>query len=459
MGIISSSKTINTTAIECNGTLQIQLALTAAPDIQTNPTDIVLALDRSGSMEGAALASLKTAVNQFIDIIADATDGAPDTIGSGSRIAIVSFAGTATNDTGLITSVATLKAAVNALVADGDTNHSAAFITSSFVLTTPPVTNQKVIVMFTDGVTTEGADPLIAATAAKAAGNTIYAIGLEGTGGVDETALESWVTTPASTHLAIAPTPAELAELFANLANNIINAGATDIEIIDIVNPDFIVTSVDTPTVGTAIQQGTNQVVWTIDELGTTDTESATLTFSVQHVAVSSGTKAVNTSITYSDAEGNVAFTAPSPTVLVDCNGVVIAEPCPTPIAIPVDGCEDIIEFDLGDLPLESVGRILQLDVNLQNVCPNRRVALAVILTELDAEDNEFPRGLKTFTIPAHTDEGCRDVLVRCIRFILPEDLNVSGATDTLCGTRNIQAQVFAHYIDNDFQCCTAVVS
>lgn len=71
--------------------------MTAAPDILTNPTDIVLVLDRSGSMEGSALASLKAGAKAFIDIIDEATDSAHDgQIGSGSRIGIVSFASTST---------------------------------------------------------------------------------------------------------------------------------------------------------------------------------------------------------------------------------------------------------------------------------------------------------------------------------------------------------------------------
>ena len=44
------------------------LALTAAPDIISNPTDIVLVLDRSGSMAGAPLASMKAGAKTFIDI-------------------------------------------------------------------------------------------------------------------------------------------------------------------------------------------------------------------------------------------------------------------------------------------------------------------------------------------------------------------------------------------------------
>lgn len=63
-------------------------------------------------MAGTPLANMKSGANTFIDIIDEATDGAPDgNIGSGSRIGIVSFADTAVQNTQLITSVATLKAA------------------------------------------------------------------------------------------------------------------------------------------------------------------------------------------------------------------------------------------------------------------------------------------------------------------------------------------------------------
>lgn len=124
MGITNSNKELNTLHIDCGGSFQIKLSLTAAPDIVTNPTDIVLILDRSGSMTGSALTNLKNGAKAFIDIIDEATGGIPDgQIGSGSRIAIVSFADTATQDTQLITSVADLKAAIDALTAGGSTNH------------------------------------------------------------------------------------------------------------------------------------------------------------------------------------------------------------------------------------------------------------------------------------------------------------------------------------------------
>ena len=50
MGVTNSNKLINLDRIDCDGSLRVTLALTAAPDIIANPTDIVLVLDRSGSM-------------------------------------------------------------------------------------------------------------------------------------------------------------------------------------------------------------------------------------------------------------------------------------------------------------------------------------------------------------------------------------------------------------------------
>ena len=49
MGVTNSNKVADTAAICCGDQFKMTLALTAAPDIVTNPTDIVLALVCSGS--------------------------------------------------------------------------------------------------------------------------------------------------------------------------------------------------------------------------------------------------------------------------------------------------------------------------------------------------------------------------------------------------------------------------
>lgn len=457
MGITNSNKELSAETINCGGSFSIQLSLTAEPDIVSNPTDIVLILDRSGSMAGSALANMKSGAKAFIDIIDESADGTQDgQIGGGSRIGIVSFADTGVQDTQLITSVATLKTAVDALSSGGSTNHEDAF-EKALTLFNPASANAKVMVMFTDGVTTAGGNANAVADLAKAQGVIIYVIGLSGNGGIDEQALREWASDPDSAYVAITPDDAELEDLFEDLAQNISNPGATDIVITERVNPCFRITSVSAPTKGTAMITDSTTLQWRIDELGVTASEGAVLEFNVQHIGQCSGAVEVNESITYTDNEGNIV-NFPSPEIEVDCGIVVIPEDCPEPAEIAMDGCSDTIEFDAGELELNSLGRIVQLDVTLRNVCPNKRVALAAIVTEVDSGGAEYKRGMKTMTIPAHIRETCQDITVRCIKFVLPEDLDVSGEADVMCNTRNVRARFIAHYIDNDFECCDAVL-
>lgn len=453
MGITISNKQVSTTQISCGGSFQVTFSLTAEPNITENPTDIVLILDRSGSMADA-IDNLKAGANTFIDIIDNATDGSQDgQIGGGSRIGIVSFSTTATQDTQLITSVADLKTAVNALEADGFTNHADAF-TQALELFDLTSTNAKVMVMFTDGFTTEGPNPTPITTAIKAQGITIYVIGLSGNGGIDVQALNDWSSDPDSAFVVITPDDAQLEEIFKDLAENIVNPGATNIVLTDRISSCFRITSVSMPTKGTASLIDANTVRWNINELGVTASEGAALIFTVQHNGICSGNIPVNASVTYTDDQGNVV-NFPNPEVEADCDIVIIPEGCPVPVDVSVEGCSDSIEFDAGDLALDSLGRIVQLDVTLLNICPNRRVALAITLNEVDDEGNEYKRGFKTLTIPAHTASSCRDVTIRCVKFVLPESLDVANTPNSMCNTRNFVTRCFANYIDYDFECCT----
>lgn len=459
MGVTNSNKQISVDRIDCEGTLKVTIALTAAPDITANPTDIVLVLDRSGSMSGSPLANMKAGAKKFIDIIDEATDGSQDgQIGSGSRIGIVSFADTATADTQLMTSVATLKSAVDGLTAGGSTNHAAAF-SEAGQLFIPASGNQKVVVIFTDGKTTAGAPPAPVAASLRASGVIIYAIGLVGEDGIDVSTLNEWATDPDASHVAVTPDDAELEDLFEDLAANISKPGATNIVINEVVNSAFVITSVLPPNKGTASLINATSIRWSIPALGTTSSEGAALEFFIRHVAQTSGTKIVNQSITYTDTENN-AVTFPQPTVTVDCGIVVTPEECPDPISVAVTGCRDSLVVDMGDTYMESLGRIVQVSTTLKNVCPGKRVALAIVLTELDQYGFEHQRGLKAVTIPAHNYPTCRDVQVKCVKFVLPEDLNVSGGTPGLmCSQRNLRVRLISHNIDNDFQCCDTVVT
>ena len=410
-------------------------------------------------MAGTPLASMKAGAKTFIDIIEEATDGVKDgQIGSGSHIGIVSFASDAVADTQLITSVDTLKDAVDSLSAGGNTDHADAF-TKAIQLFDFASSNAKMIVLFTDGNTTAGAPRAPVADAAKAQGIIIYCIGLVGSDGVDVDTLNEWASDPDAAHVAITPNAADLEELFAELAANISKPGATDIVIDEVVSPDLVITNVLTPAKGSASMLDARSLRWTIPQLGVSASESAVLEFFVRHVSQTQGTKLVNESITYSDAEGNVV-SFPAPTVTVECDVVVHPEECPVPVDLTAAGCSDAVSVDLGDIYLESQGRIVQLDVTIKNVCPGKRVALAVILTEVDENGVEHQRGMKAMTIPAHDYPSCRDVLVKCIKFVLPEDLDVSsGPTGCMCRQRDLRARFIAHDIDTDYRCCEPVVT
>lgn len=456
MGVTNSNKVINASRISCDGSLRVTLALTAAPDIVSNPTDIVMVLDRSGSMAGIPLSNMKLGAKTFIDLIDEATDSEKNgQIGFGSRIGIVSFSNDAVTDTQLITSVDILKTAVDNLTAGGSTNHAAAF-TEAGQLFDPASGNAKVIVMFTDGNTTIGEPPAPIAAAARAQGITIYCIGLVGSDGLDVAALNNWATDPDASHVAVTPDAEDLEALFAELASNISKPGATNIAIHEVVNAEFVITNILSPTKGTVTMLDEHALQWDIPALGVENSESASIDFFIRHIGQGSGAMLVNKSITYTDDEDN-AVSFPAPTVFVECDIIVHPERCPIPIDLTVEGCDDAVIVDMGDVLLESRGRIIQMDVTIKQICPGKRVALAAILTEVDSDGMEYQRGMKTMTIPAHKFPTCRDVRVKCIKFVVPEDLSVSGGM--MCSPRNFKARFIAHNIDTDYRCCESVIS
>ena len=63
-------------------------------------------------------------------------------------------------------------------------------------------------------------------------------------------------------------------------------------------------------------------------------------------------------------------------------------------------------------------------------------------------------------TTPAHDGPDCRDILVKCIKFVVPEDLAVNGEEQgEMCGARNFKLRFIAHTIDTDYRCCEAVLN
>ena len=309
-GTVEGDKTLSDTDIACDGSTTVTLTLTGETGIAGEPEDIMLVLDRSGSMGGTPLADLKVAAKRFVDIIDEGTDGQLDgVISHGTRIGVVSFAGSASVDKTLTTNANDVKAAITALSAGGMTNHEDAFQKAQSQLAGSQPDNSKELIMFTDGITTAGGDPNDDAAAARAAGTVIYAIGL---GNVNVGNLNNWATDPDSEHVFIAASSEDLEEIFEAIGAAITVPAATNIEIVDTVDSHFTISgeSVDK---GNIAKLG-NVLTWTIEKLGT---ETVTLTYTATHDNTQpGGVETVNDEVTYSDDE-NHDVTFPNPEVNV----------------------------------------------------------------------------------------------------------------------------------------------
>jgi Mg-chelatase subunit ChlD len=156
----------------------------------TSPSDAILAIDTSGSMNDAAgssgtkISNAKTAAGNFIDLTSAQTT---------NRIGLVSFNTAATLKSALTNSFSTVKTQVNALTADGNTCIQCAILQSNQEITAHKRTNVKnAIILLTDGLAnyTQGSITQVSqATAEQAAltaandahnqnGTIIYTIGL-----------------------------------------------------------------------------------------------------------------------------------------------------------------------------------------------------------------------------------------------------------------------------------------
>lgn len=89
----------------------------------------------------------------------------------------------------------------------------------------------------------------------------------------------------------------------------------------------------------------------------------------------------------------------------------------------------------------ENMGRVLDVNCTLQNVCPGRRSALGMTLMELDDNGAEHARGFQAINVPAHHGRCNQDITLDTVRFILPEDQHMQQRRHFVVRTQH-------HYLD-----------
>ena len=146
--------------------------------------DVMLTLDRSGSIDSTELATLKSAAHAFVTALSPAADGA--------HLGQVSFSASASLDVHLTADGSAVDTAIDALVSSTLTNLEDALLKATAELANPGDGHDRTdadspdfIVLITDGAPTvsngpdtDEQDAINAATAAKNAGITIFVVGV-----------------------------------------------------------------------------------------------------------------------------------------------------------------------------------------------------------------------------------------------------------------------------------------
>ena len=338
MSVLNPEKLITPEKLDCRGTASVTLRFSAAAGLEQDPMDLVLIMDRSYSMDLGKMGNAKRGAGALLNMVAEASSGDPaGDLGSGSRVGMVSFSSTATQDVQLTERRAPMRTAIASLRAGGETNHTAAFQAAEKILG-PKGTNRQVAVMFTDGITTTGGDAKAVTDRLKAAGVEIFCIGLLD----DPKLLNSWASAPVAEHVAYTTDEKKLEELFRRVAARTVQAGAEQVRIREILSPEFRIVSIQAPSFGTARLVGEQELEWTMDYAGASlAAETYSLTFEIAHIGAGGGVKHFNREVIYEDRAG-MALTFPSPTVEVICPGLPIyPEPCPEPTEVSVPHCKD----------------------------------------------------------------------------------------------------------------------
>lgn len=279
--------------------------------IQKN-ADVMLVIDRSGSMRGQKLADAKAAAKVFVDKMDPSAD----------QVGLVSYSSSATLDHPLSRTAGTVRTAIDGVGASGETNITDGINKAQAELESlrRVGANRPVIVLMTDGKHNQGPTPDSAAGAAKAKGTRIMTIGL----GADVNAdtLRRLASSPGDYYFA--PDSSALAAIYEQIAGAIRGQPGTNIKIVDVLAPGWTVvpnsfTGSPAPTVSG------NTLTWHVASLGF---ETKTWSFKAK-APQTPGTYAVNqsTEITYMDSTGKLASTGcPSPQVTVIAAAEPIAE-------------------------------------------------------------------------------------------------------------------------------------
>lgn len=294
---LKASKTITPSSAKASNDLTIKIRLEGIgePALAPTPADIVLLVDRSGSMKGQKLIDAKNASKTFVDLQ-----------GSNNRAELISFAGSAIIEVQFTTMTAdgktTVKNAIDKLTSVDKTNIYEAIDKANKELETKG--RDKVLlveILLTDGRPTTGntkTDDIIdLAVSANVTGIRIYTIGL----GKDVDAnLLSSIANATGAKYYFAPTSADLQAIYTEISQEISKIVGTDIKVREELPTTLVSYNNDATVAPTSVQDG--KLTWNVGTLNVGEVWEVTFTVhAIKDVLVD--TTVVQTKVEYILAE------------------------------------------------------------------------------------------------------------------------------------------------------------
>jgi len=263
---LKASKTITPSLAKASNDLTITIRLEGIgePSLALTPADIVLLIDRSGSMQGQKLADAKTAAKTFVDLE-----------GSNNRDELISFAGSAIIEVQFTSMTAdgktTVKNAIDKLTSVDKTNIYEAIQKANNELETKGRDNVLLVeILLTDGRPTAGNtktnDIIDLAVSANATGIRIYTIGLGKD--VDANLLSGIANTTGGKYY-FAPTSSDLQHIYTEISQELSKVVGTNIKVREELPTTLVSYNNDATIAPSSVQDG--KLTWNVGTLNVGD--------------------------------------------------------------------------------------------------------------------------------------------------------------------------------------------
>lgn len=110
------------------------------------------------------------------------------------------------------------------------------------------------------------------------------------------------------------------------------------------------------------------------------------------------------------------------------------------------DNCEQSKTFTLDSQHISGLGRFLNFSVTIKRVCPNKRVAVGLLLYETTG-GCRIMKGHKAYAV-SHNEHCCADIRLNNVKFVMPEELADTNDNESVCPRRSFEMEFVAHYVN-----------